>query len=1097
MCIIVFVKPSLNLDFKHFYNFLCVVFLLVVSFQATANHTSVFLSPSFNQKLSQNSINAVVQDPYGFIWIATKDGLNRFDGNEVVTYQFKKNSKESLSDNNIRTLSLSSDSQLLVGMLNGAIDRIDLKTGNISTLTIHDWGEVRKLMFDNKGQLWVVARKGVFFYEQLSSVPTEFSKKYGYLQLFSYGDIVSVFQSKEGTYYFGSETIGVLAWRPGSDPTPIKFSNAEIHSGLRRIVQTTDGRIFFAGRRHLSYIKHGELLAKEYPLEMDFDKHGEIRSLFVDNETLWIGFLRNGIGKITLKDNKFELIVSDDSPNSKTIVTSSVFIFKDKSGLLWIGTDGYGVKICNPENPFGIISKKTNSNNGITFSSVRVVKQDPYNPDLLWIGGYHGLNIYHKKLGLIRSYDYSRNNAPGITNNVIYAIEWVSKDTIILGSEGGGVFLLLPEKNIVKRIKGGLHDPSGLSSSYIMSIHKSANGSYWIGTTNGINKLNLKTMTATAYLYDSSLKKSLEITDIKEDNKDFLWLATNKGLYHFDVKTGNAQLFKVSNKSTFYNRIRITALLKDGNRLWLATEKEGALLVQPNINNGSLEIIKELNEEMGVANTMINGLIKDTRNCLWLSTNKGLTCYNLSNNSCRNFNVNDGLQDNEFNRFAYCTGSNGELYFGGINGITWFNPEDIKPRKYFPKVVFTDFKLFNERIHFEKDLNNNPDILLSPTQNYFTVRFSATDFQSPENLSYSFKLVGLHTAWNDLNNSRTVSFSNLEPGNYTLRVRVAYTDQKDVFSESFLRIYIEPPVWKTLWFKTFAIIAIIGLVYLIVMWRTAAIEKQRKRLSQEVEERTKDLLKLNQDLKNANSKVKEAMNLKSEFMAMLTHDIKAPLNQIQGIVQLLRLNRSDEERNRLLDYITQSNNNLGQIIQNLLDYAKFESGNIDIRWEYVNLREVLPRILNGFAVTAKQKNIDLTWVVEQNVPEMFLTDDLRLSQVVSNIVSNALKFTDKGTIQIHLFAESLNGKKAVKFMIKDSGIGIPKDKQELVFEKFAQADKDTVKVYGGSGLGLAICKLLVSKMGGIITLESEPGVGTTIYFVLPVLQPEDIGNNPN
>jgi len=1086
-----------------------------------------------------------------FIWIGTDDGLNRYDGYNFVIYKHLPGNENTLSNSSINSILEDRKGNLWIGTSEG-LNLFDRE--NDCFIHPSNWPKqsILTIAENEEGNLWIGTDNGLYYYNlKLDSFKLYRPSISGEGKISS-GRIQSILIDRTKNVWIGTSN-GLNLFDKRSDSF-INFSHQKDNpnslggNGVRALIEDETGRLWIGNTSGLDMMlpiekNPDKAIFKHYqynPYNKKGITEGTVLSLLEDrkNQKLWIGVENGCLNMIDLKEinesyDNFSCYCSDPTKLYSLSNNSVYSLFKDKQGNIWIGTWGNGINIISiAREKFTLYRTEPFNTNSLINNHVNTFFDDN---DFLWIGTEGGLERFNKKNRTFKHYIHNPIDKTTIGSNAIVTINKDAMGTLWVGGWNSGLNRFNYKNESFTRYYRGPNDISSVDIKHVFAINPAPNGNLWLGTIyNGLILFKPDSGIVENFNPANSDITSNYVEAIMQAKDGSFWLSSNVSLDRFDPKTKTFFHFRPNpNDSASIKSNMIFSMNEDSKgNIWIGTN--AGLHLYNKATNG----FKTYLTNDGLPDNSIKSINEDNRGNLWLGTNKGLSEFINGTTTpakpiFKNFTIEDGLQGNEFWRNSSYKSPEGLMYFGGTNGFNVFNPDSITETNHIINVVFVDFLVFNKPVSIdEKDspikqsISLADEITLNHAQSVFSFRYVAINYISPQKTQYAYMMEGFEEKWNYVGERREATYTNLDPGEYTFKVKANNNGiwYKKIAS---IKVIILPPWWQTLWFRILTFFAFATSIVLFYYLRLAMYRKKEKELSELVHQRTieltdankilfenkllmeehseellaqsenlkttndllvqkQELIKLQADtIQDTNVELRKLNSTKDRILSIIGHDLRNPFNVVSGFSDLLLEdfnNLSPETIEMYLLQISQSSKNGNILLGNLLQWSRTQAGGITFEPIQLNLLLVVKDTFDFLGGDALKKKIGIHLQIEQDVN--IIADENMLKTILRNLLSNALKFTpENGSISI---TSTLNSE-YVEVCISDSGVGIPKEKIPLLFKIETNISTKGTSNETGTGLGLILCKEFVEKHQGKIWVESEIGIGTQFKFILPLM----------
>jgi len=1059
-------KLSIIQKATNWFHFMWINAILVLGFilmtaraeaQITDRH---FRNISVSKGLSQSTVFSIKQDTLGFIWMGTQDGLNRYDSKGFKIYRPVKGKVNSLQSYYIRTLFVDHTGNLWIGG-NQGVSRYDYAKDEFVNYKLpRSLGEwyVSSITEDKQHNLWATSVVGGVF--KLSAGSKSFTEIN--FDSFNYGiKKIAYIGNWKQDLLIGTD-VGLFK-KSGNKNQLSKIDLGTEKASINEVY--LDGEVWWVATEGAGLIRYNpETRQKQSFLHQASSNSiadNNIRSVGKDTEgNIWLGTFK-GLSILDSNSGLFDNYFHQVS-QPYTISQNSVrCFFKDKQNGIWLGTFYGGVNYYHRNDiKFNLLSQNTGKLS-LNDEVVSAISQDEKGN--FWIGtNDKGLNYWDRKNNSISYYSSNERNANSLASNNIKAIAFDNRQQVLIGTHNGGLNILNPATGSVKRYLHNENDPNSIAGDLVYSVLKDHKGKIWVGTRSGLDQFDTERGIFSHIHLDKAGKRlsSDDITYLFEDSKRRIWIGTTNGvtlLYPDNMLFGN------TSKSQLNDDV-ITCITEDNHqRIWIGS-REGLSL----FDESSQTFITHRNRKDFITGT-IYGIESDQEGNLWISSNRGLIRYNPSSKSVQTFNESDGLQNNQFNDYAFCKAKDGMLLYGGINGLSYFYPSNIKQQSLPLKVSFTGLEALGRMVNIgdeteilENPLDQTSKISIASDFKQFSVRFNAFNYISANRTHYLYMLDGVDENWQRTDDLKVV-YNNLKAGKYHFKIKAVGPNGETSAVRS-LEINVLPPWYNTWWFYSLILIFVVvgGYVaYRMIAERVRALHQ----------------LKLERVDKE---KVRYINQMKMDFFTNVSHELRTPLTLILApLEEMINKPMAQKAVTKRHEMMLTNAKRLYNLVDQLFEFRKTETGTRRLKVERGDIVSFIHEVYESFKPLSDQKNIKYTYRSTQAKLSFFFDHDA-MEKILFNLLSNAFKYTkNEDLINIDL---SISEDHAI-IKISDSGVGICQDDLAKIFERFYQVNNQEMNL--GSGVGLAFTKRLVELHHGSITAESEIGRGSIFTVSIP------------
>ena len=1051
------------------------LFVLLLSSWMVVAQSYQFKHLEVSDGLSNNSVNTICKDRDGFMWFGTTTGLNRYDGYTFKIYQHAENDPGSLPDNYITDIVEMPDGRFWVNTGRGYV------------------------LFDKEQDCFITDVTGFMKNLESGGVPEQ------------------VFVDREGNTCLSVAGEGCYRYKEGGKR--LFFSYVE-HSlpehGVTQIAECSDGLLLIYNTGLLVCLDRATLAIKwqsdEIKKYIPAGKTIEF-SLFVDRDNCIWAYSLMGIWAYDCGTKSWRTDLTAIWSSRPDVIIHAVA--QDIEGRIWVGKDYDGIDVLEKETG-KVTSLVAHDDNGRSLPHNTIYDLYADRDGIMWVGTYKkGVSYYSESIFKFNMYEWGD----------ITCIEQADENRLWLGTNDHGILLW---NRSTGKAEPFWRDAEGQLPNPVVSMLKSKDGKLWVGTFNGglycMNGSQIRS-------YKEGVGNALASNNVwalVEDDKGRIWIASlGGGLQCLEPVSGTFETYTSSNSALLENNVTSLCWV-DNNTLFFGTANQGVGMMD--MRTREIKKIQGQSDSMKLSNDAVNHVYKDSRGLVWIATREGLNVYDTRRHvfldlspvaeakgnfiaaitedqernmwvstsrkvirvtvasdgkgsylfDSRAYNSEDGLQNCDFNQRSIKTLHNGIIAIGGLYGVNVFAPDHIRYNKMLPNVMFTGLSLFDEavkvgqsyggRVLIEKELNDVENVEFDYKQNIFSVSFASDNYNLPEKTQYMYKLEGFNNDWLTLPlGVHNVTFTNLAPGKYVLRVKAINSDGYVGIKEATLGIVVNPPFWMSWWAY---LLYAVGLVIVLFLARYRMLKREREKFHL-------------QQIENEVAKNEEINNMKFRFFTNVSHELRTPLTLIISPLEGMLKETTDELQSTRLQLMYRNAQRLLHLVNQLLDFRKGEMSTHQLSLSEGDIISYVHSVCNSFLLMADKKHIQFSFFSGIDTFSMAFDAD-KVGKIVMNLLSNAFKFTPEGG-RVTVMIEHVAGTPDIlEIKIADTGIGISDVDKEHIFERFYQAGHKGVEETTGNGIGLSLVRDFVTLHEGEVKVFDNIGMGSVFVIQFPV-----------
>jgi signal transduction histidine kinase/ligand-binding sensor domain-containing protein/CheY-like chemotaxis protein/AraC-like DNA-binding protein len=1061
-----------------------------------ANNRLVFKHLTFKSGLPYNRMsNVVFQDSFGFIWIGSDVGLHRFNGSDFMNYYCQPDTEGGLSGNEVKAVFEDKTGNLWVGTSHG-LDLFIEETESFQSIPFYNEDDtviykytlpVRKIFANTKGEVYVSTHFYIFKLDAANKrlIRLMSGMKEGIENII----FENVLIQDDSIFWIGTTGSGLLKYNLNENTVYRIDEKKGLQSDLVNDIETdAKGNIWVGTTKGIDmYNPFLDTVYNFVGLSAKKDHKIHINDLCSDrNGNIWAATDGYGLLKCPTGDMEIENYTFNEFDNSSLLSNKVNQLFVDKDHNLWLMSKSYGISVTNLNKKwdFHCHTSVSGSGNCLSYNVVNAFVEG--NDGKIWIGtDGGGLDLFDPKYGQFTHFKKTGKLKNEISSNTVLSLLKTQDNLIWIGTYGGGLCVMDPKNGKFKTYLNDPSDPNSISGNNIASLVEDQNGDIIALTIgNGISILDRKKDRFTRVTADIQNPNGLSHnggSSLYRDKDGHIWIGTYYGLNRWDRQTGRFVRYFHNNEKGSISSERILSIYEDRTgQLWVGTDRG-----LNKFRKDSSDFIL-FTEQDGLINNVVNAIVGDESGNLWIGTNAGISKMDIANKTFENFDRNYGLPGNAIVKGAVYQCSNGQIFFGGIEGFNYFFPWEIKKLKSAPKLYIDNLKIFdktvkagevlNNRVILEQGIYKTKEITLGHKESSFSIAFAVMDFMDPEKMTFNYMMEGFDKEWRTSDHlNRKATYTNLDPGRYVFKVTAHSNIILDAPSPAELIVNVRPPWYKTWW----AIACYLAFVTALFWLYLNILESRMK-------------LKKNYFIeKLQHEKEVETNNIKLNFFTNITHEFRTPLTLIMGpLDRLMEKYKKDTYLHAQLNGVKQNSNRLLGLINELLDLRKLEEGSMKLKATRNELNAFLEKTSNSFVQHARIHNIRFKRELEKQ-PVWVWFDKNKMEKVFYNLLSNAFKFTPDGgsvSCRVKFLPEELvmgaPGLPRVKegefnlnaghvlIEIEDSGVGVPIENMDEIYKRYFSTEQNQTQ--NNSGIGLSLCKEIVElHHGGIEAVNNQ------------------------